>query len=73
MIDHTPSTQTKPPISPEERARRQSAVELATHNNLMAGAKHDPRVDHIFEAYVEGHLDLADLLPLIKSALGDDQ
>jgi hypothetical protein len=73
MTDRTPPAQTNSPISPEERARRQSALELATHNNLMAGAKHDPRVGHIFEAYVEGHLELADMLPLIKAALGDNQ
>jgi hypothetical protein len=39
----------------------------------MEGARSDPRADHIFEAYIEGELELPDMLPLIRTALGDDQ
>ena len=59
-------------ITGEQKARCRSHLELAKHNSLMEGVRSDPRTDHIFEAYVEGELELSELLPLIRKALGDE-
>lgn len=61
----------RPKITAEESARRRCDLDLARHNSLMEGASSDPGTDPIFEAYVEGELELSELLPLIKKALGD--
>ncbi len=39
----------------------------------MSGAKRDPRTDPIFDAFVRGEIELSDMIPMIKKALGVKQ
>jgi hypothetical protein len=57
-------------ISLKEMERRRRAVEKAAHSSAMEGTRRDPRTDHIFEAFIRGEIDLPDVIPSIKNALG---
>jgi hypothetical protein len=67
------SAGSSPRISAEEMEKRRRVVEAAAHSSLMSGAKRDPRTDLIFEAFVRGEIELSDMIPMIKEALGVDQ
>jgi hypothetical protein len=69
MIDAQPPT-AHPKISAEETERRRRAVDKAAYSSAMEGARHDPRTDHIFDAFVRGEIELRDMIPMIKRALG---
>lgn len=48
-------------ISLEEMKHRRKIVEEAHHNNLLAGIKRDQTTDPIFEAFVRGTIEAADI------------
>jgi flagellar biosynthesis component FlhA len=71
MTDAQPSAP-RPKITHEEMERRRRAVEKAAHSSAMEGARRDPRTDHIFDAFVRGDIEISDMIPMIKKALGDE-
>lgn len=60
----------RPRISAEEVERRRRAVQAAAHSSDMEGVRRDPRTDDVFEAFVRGDIDMPDMIPMIKKALG---
>jgi len=56
----------QPKISVEEMERRRKVVRDAIRSNAIEGARHGPEVDPIFEAYITGEIDVAEILPRIK-------
>jgi len=48
-------------ISIEEIKRRRKFVEEAHHNNLLSGITRDRTTDPIFEAYIRGDIEVADI------------
>lgn len=71
MTDTKPSAP-RPKITPEEMERRRRAVEHAAHDSAMEGVRRDPRTDHVFDAFVRGDIEISDMIPMIKKALGDE-
>ncbi|MBD2745958.1 hypothetical protein IC232_04515 [Microvirga sp. BT688] len=71
MTDTQPSAP-RPKITPEEMERRRRAVEHAAHDSAMEGVRRDPRTDHVFDAFVRGDIEISDMIPMIKKALGDE-
>jgi len=61
-----------PPIPQEEVERRRNIVEEAHHNNLMAGTRRDPTTDLIYQAFIRGAIEVADLLLAIWSLRDTD-
>ena len=59
-----------PKISPEEMERRRRAIQKAAHSSAMEGAKRDPRADPIFESFINGEIEMSDVVPMLKQALG---
>jgi hypothetical protein len=47
--------------------RRKLAVRKADHENLLEGLSRHPETDHIFEAFIRGEIELADMIPQIKA------
>lgn len=60
------TSHTLPPISAEEVDRRRELIRRADHENELEGQTRDPATDHIFEAYIQGKIDLGDVIPLLK-------
>jgi len=56
-----------PQLAPEEMQRRRKIVEEAHHSNLMAGTRRNRILDPIYEAFIQGEIELADILPAIRS------
>ena len=58
------------PISDEEKERRRIIVEHAHQSNAIEGvdASH-PVADKIFEAFIEGEIEIEDLVPAINKAM----
>lgn len=55
-------------ISAEEMERRRLIVRKAHHTNQLEGLEPDPDMEPIFEAFVRGEIEAADLVPRIKAA-----
>lgn len=53
-------------ITAEEIERRREIVRRADHENLLEGQKRDPATDHIFEAFIQGEIEVRDLVPRLK-------
>lgn len=53
-------------ISAEEVTRRREIVRRANHENLLEGATRDPETDHIFEAFINGEIEVTELVPRLK-------
>ncbi|MCL2714130.1 MAG: antitoxin VbhA family protein [Alphaproteobacteria bacterium] len=53
-------------ITAEEMERRRKMVQSAVHSNAMEGARHCPDVDPIFDAFINGDIEVTEILPLIK-------
>lgn len=51
---------------------RREAVRRAFRNNALAGLRPNPDCQKIFEAYVVGHIQLVEVMPLIRLALERD-
>jgi hypothetical protein len=56
----------RPKISAEEMERRREMVQDAVRSNAIEGARHGPDVDPIFDAFINGEIEAADILPRIK-------
>jgi len=52
--------------------RRRRIVRRVFRNNALAGLRPNPDCQKIFEAYIVGRIELAELSPLIRLALGHD-
>lgn len=60
----------KPPISPEEIARRREACRQAAACNRIEGIPHDPATDPIFEAWIMGEIEIEEAIAQVKALLG---
>lgn len=52
--------------------RRRRNVRRAFRSNALAGIKANPDCQRIFDAYVIGSIELSEMMPLIRLALGFD-
>jgi hypothetical protein len=64
------TVQTKPRLSAEEMTRRREAVSRADAHNRIEGIYRDPETDAIFEAFVRGDIEAAEIIPRLKAQLG---
>lgn len=53
-------------ISVEEMKHRRKIVEEAHHNNLLSGITRDQTTDPIFEAFIRGDIEVADIGRILK-------
>lgn len=64
-------TSTRPvrtrPISSAERERRREALRQADASNRIEGQFRSPDTDAVFEAFVQGEIELDDILPRLKA------
>jgi hypothetical protein len=68
--DAAVATKPKARMSAEEMARRREAVYRADAHNRIEGLYRRPETDAIFEAFVRGDIEAADLVPRLKAQLG---
>ncbi len=65
----TRRTAPRPLISAEESECRRLLVRDADHENLLEGITRDPATDPIFEAFICGEIEVADLIPRLRALL----
>ncbi len=53
-------------ISAEEIERRREIVRRVDHENLLEGQKRHPETDHIFDAFINGEIEVTDMMPRLK-------
>lgn len=53
-------------ISAEEIARRLEIVRRVDHENLLEGQKRHPETDHIFTAFINGEIEVTEMMPRLK-------
>jgi len=59
----------RPKISAEEMERRRKIINDGIRTNAIEGARHDPRIDPILEAFIAGEFDVTELVSRAKLAL----
>jgi len=59
----------RPKISAEEMERRRKVIYNSIRSNCIAGARHDPRIDPVLEAFIAGEFDVTELVSRAKQAL----
>lgn len=59
-----------PTITPEERERRRKDVRDAFRTNAQEGLEPNPACQPIFDAYVAGEIEYAEIRPRIRAVLG---
>jgi len=69
---HEPSRENadKVTISPEEMERRRFVVEQAETHNRLEGLQPSPEMLEIIEDYIQGRIELEDILPRVKAIYG---
>lgn len=53
-------------ISLEETARRREIVRRADHENLLEGIERAADTDHIFEAFIQGEIEVTEIVPRLE-------
>ena len=73
VVPYIPRPRPKPPISPEERARRREAVDFARGNVRLSGFILDPQTEALNARYIAGELDHDELNEAIKALCRVDE
>ncbi|WP_431322926.1 antitoxin VbhA family protein [Rhizobium sp. YTU87027] len=58
---------TLPLLSEVEMDRRRLMVRKAHHTNQLEGIEPDPDMDHVFESFIRGEIEVTDLIPRIRA------
>jgi len=62
--------QKTPAITAEEMERRRKMVRSAFRSNAMEGLRPNPACQPVFDAFIAGEIELAEMMPRVKSILG---
>ena len=57
-------------LSPAEIDARRESLAASAHESIIEGACPDRATDYIFEAYIRGHIDAADMIPWLDKHYG---
>ncbi|PNY79213.1 antitoxin VbhA family protein [Deinococcus koreensis] len=63
-------TATRPKITPQERARRQDAVKAGRSSVRLEGFVLDETVEAIYARFVEGELELPEMIAQVRAHAG---
>ncbi|WFU07272.1 hypothetical protein QA648_34955 (plasmid) [Rhizobium sp. CB3171] len=58
-------------ISAEEIERRRDIIRRVDHENLLEGQRRHPETDHIFEAFINGEIEVSEMMPRLKQYLAN--
>ncbi|ATU95176.1 antitoxin VbhA family protein [Phyllobacterium zundukense] len=59
-----------PAITPEEMERRRKMVRSAFRSNAIEGLRPNRACQPVFDAFIAGEIELAEMMPRVKAILG---